>query len=31
MAGKSTFLRTIGANLILAMAGMPVMAEKFSF
>jgi DNA mismatch repair ATPase MutS len=28
---KALFLRTIGANLILAMAGMPVMAEKFSF
>jgi DNA mismatch repair ATPase MutS len=27
MAGKSTFLRTIGANTILAMAGAPVCAE----
>jgi hypothetical protein len=28
MAGKSTFLRTIGANLVLAYAGAPVNAEK---
>lgn len=27
MAGKSTFLRTIGANMILAMAGAPVRAS----
>ncbi len=31
MAGKSTFLRTIGVNLILAMAGSPVIASKFEF
>lgn len=31
MAGKSTFLRTIGVNLILAMNGMPVCAEEFTF
>lgn len=31
MAGKSTFLRTIGVNLILAMAGAPVCAELFHF
>lgn len=31
MAGKSTFLRTIGVNLILAMAGAPVCAKKFLF
>jgi hypothetical protein len=31
MAGKSTFLRTIGVNLILAGAGLPVFAEKFEF
>ena len=29
MAGKSTFLRTIGANLVLAMAGAPVCATRF--
>lgn len=29
MAGKSTFLRTIGANLVLAMAGAPVCAAQF--
>ena len=28
MAGKSTFLRTIGVNYILAMNGMPVFAER---
>ena len=28
MAGKSTFLRTIGVNLVLAYAGAPVNAEK---
>lgn len=28
MAGKSTFLRTIGINLVLAFAGAPVSAEK---
>lgn len=31
MAGKSTFLRTVGVNLILAMNGMPVCANKFEF
>lgn len=29
MAGKSTFLRTIGTNLVLAMAGAPVCASQF--
>lgn len=28
MAGKSTFLRSIGVNYILAMCGMPVFAES---
>jgi hypothetical protein len=28
MSGKSTFLRTIGANAVLAMAGAPVRAER---
>ncbi len=31
MAGKSTFLRTIGVNLILAMCGAPVCASEFEF
>jgi len=31
MAGKSTFLRTISVNLILAMTGAPVCAERFRF
>lgn len=31
MAGKSTFLRMIGVNMILAMCGAPVCAEKFEF
>ena len=31
MSGKSTFLRTIGVNYILAMAGSPVCASKFNF
>ena len=31
MAGKSTFLRTIGINMILATIGVPVCAEKFVF
>ncbi len=31
MAGKSTFLRAIGVNLILAHIGMPVCAVKFVF
>jgi DNA mismatch repair ATPase MutS len=30
MAGKSTFLRTVGVNLVLALSGAPVCAEKFS-
>jgi len=29
MAGKSTFLRTVGVNMVLAMAGSAVCAEKF--
>ncbi len=29
MAGKSTFLRSIGINYILAMNGLPVFADKF--
>jgi DNA mismatch repair ATPase MutS len=31
MAGKSTFLRTLGVNLVLAGAGAPVLAEKMSW
>ena len=31
MAGKSTFLRTVGVNLVLAAAGAPVMASKMQF
>ena len=31
MAGKSTFLRAIGSNFVLAMLGTRVCAEKFSF
>ena len=31
MAGKSTFLRTIGVNLVLAKCGAPVCAATFSF
>jgi len=31
MAGKSTFLRTVAMNLVLANAGCKVFAEKFSF
>lgn len=31
MAGKSTFLRTVGANYILAVNGMNVCASQFSF
>ena len=31
MSGKSTFLRTIGINMILARAGSPVCARKFTF
>lgn len=29
MAGKSTFLRTVGINIVLAMAGAPVCASRF--
>jgi len=31
MSGKSTFLRTLGVNLVLARAGSMVCAEKFQF
>ncbi len=31
MAGKSTLLRTVGINLLLAMLGAPVCAKKFIF
>jgi DNA mismatch repair ATPase MutS len=31
MSGKSTFLRTIGTNCVLAMTGAPVFAKKFIF
>jgi len=31
MAGKSTYLRTIGSNMLLAMIGAPVHAVKFEF
>lgn len=31
MAGKSTYLRTIGVNLVLAMCGAPVCAAQFRF
>ena len=31
MTGKSTFLRTVGINLVLAMSGCPVAAKEFSF
>ncbi len=31
MSGKSTFLRTVGTNYILAMAGAPVFASSFVF
>jgi hypothetical protein len=30
MAGKSTYLRSIGVNVVLAMAGAPVCAQSFS-
>ncbi|OMP77818.1 hypothetical protein [[Flexibacter] sp. ATCC 35208] len=30
MSGKSTFLRSVGSNLLLAMCGLPVCAEEFS-
>ena len=29
MAGKSTFLRTLGVNLVLALNGAPVCAKEF--
>lgn len=29
MAGKSTYLRTVGVNIVLAMAGAPVCAKRF--
>ncbi|MGM0496672.1 MAG: MutS-related protein [Bacteroidota bacterium] len=31
MAGKSTFLRTVGVNMILGMSGAPVCAENMEF
>ncbi len=31
MSGKSTFLRTLGSNLLLAKAGAPVFAASFNF
>lgn len=31
MAGKSTFLRTVGTNMVLAMRGLPVPAGSFRF
>ncbi len=31
MAGKSTFLRTVAVNLVLAMAGAPVCATRFTY
>ncbi|RYF90732.1 MAG: hypothetical protein EOO03_03005, partial [Chitinophagaceae bacterium] len=31
MAGKSTYLRSVGTNIVLAMAGSPVCATSFSF
>ena len=31
MTGKSTFLRSVGINMVLAMNGCPVCAESFSF
>lgn len=30
MAGKSTYLRSVGVNIVLAMAGAPVCAQSFS-
>jgi hypothetical protein len=30
MAGKSTFLRTVGVNYVLALAGVPVCAKQFT-
>jgi DNA mismatch repair ATPase MutS len=31
MAGKSTYLRTVGVNLVMAMAGSAVIAEEMTF
>lgn len=31
MAGKSTYLRTVGINLVLSMTGAPVLAGEFTF
>ena len=31
MAGKSTYLRTTGINLVIAMTGLPVLADEFIF
>jgi DNA mismatch repair ATPase MutS len=31
MAGKSTYLRTVGITLLLGMTGLPVQADRFSF
>lgn len=31
MSGKSTFLRTVGLNLVMAQMGLPVCANSFSF
>lgn len=31
MSGKSTFLRSVGLNMLLAQMGAPVFAERFSF
>lgn len=31
MAGKSTYLRTVGVNMVLAMCGAPVCAKSFRF
>ena len=31
MSGKTTFLRTVGVNLLLAQSGLPVCASAFSF
>lgn len=31
MAGKSTFLRTVGVNLVIAMIGAPVCASRYKF
>ena len=31
MSGKSTFLRTVGINLVLAQTGAPVCASAFRF